>query len=257
MSTREKQLESFNKLLDIMDQLREECPWDKKQTFQSLKDLTLEETYELLEAIENKDFEEIKKELGDLMLHLVFYSKIASESDKFDIGDVLNSICDKLIYRHPHIYGSVNVKDENDVKQNWEKLKLKEGRNSVLEGVPSSLPSMIKAYRILDKVKGIGFDFKNESEDINKIIEEFEEFENENDLENKAKEFGDILFSLINFAHRQNINPENALEKTNRKFITRFQTMEYLIKNKNLEIENLSLNELNYFWDEAKSIHNK
>ncbi|WP_128331207.1 nucleoside triphosphate pyrophosphohydrolase [Apibacter sp. HY039] len=253
MNSRQNNLKAFNRLLDIMDELREKCPWDKKQTMQSLKNNTIEETFELADAIQNNDIPEIKNELGDLMLHLIFYSKIASESQLFDIGDVLNGICDKLVYRHPHIYGDVKVENEEEVKQNWEKLKLKEGRKSVLEGVPSSLPALIKAYRIQEKVKGIGFEFENNSQILNKIKEEINEFENEDDLENKEIEFGDVLFSLINYARYNQINPENALEKTNRKFISRFQKMEQLANEFNKELSQLTINEMDKLWNDAKA----
>ncbi|MGM5629966.1 nucleoside triphosphate pyrophosphohydrolase [Apibacter raozihei] len=253
MNSRQNNLKAFNRLLDIMDELREKCPWDNKQTMQSLKNNTIEETFELADAIQNNDIPEIKNELGDLMLHLIFYSKIASESQLFDIGDVLNGICDKLVYRHPHIYGDVKVENEEEVKQNWEKLKLKEGRKSVLEGVPSSLPALIKAYRIQEKVKGIGFEFENNSQILNKIKEEINEFENEDDLENKEIEFGDVLFSLINYARYNQINPENALEKTNRKFISRFQMMEQLANESNKELSQLTINEMDKLWNDAKA----
>ncbi len=254
MNTREENLQAFSRLLGIMDDLREKCPWDRKQTIQSLKNNTIEETYELADAIQNNDLEEIKKELGDLMLHLVFYSKIASETETFDIGDVLNGICDKLIYRHPHIYGETKVENEEEVKKNWEKLKLKEGRKSVLGGVPSSLPALIKAYRIQEKVKGVGFEFENNHQILDKVKEEISEFETEKDPSKKQEEFGDILFSLINYARFNRINPEDALEKTNRKFISRFQKVEELAKNSNKELDQLSLEELDQLWNKAKNI---
>lgn len=252
MNTKEENLQAFSRLLDIMDELREKCPWDKKQTFQSLKNNTIEETYELADAIENKQIEEIKKELGDLMLHLVFYSKIASESQYFDIGDVIHGICEKLIYRHPHIYGEIKVKDENEVKLNWEKLKLKEGRESILEGVPSALPALVKAFRIQEKVKGIGFEFEHDSQILEKINEEINEFKKEQDPIKKEIEFGDILFSLINYARYNNIDAENALEKTNRKFISRFRKMEKIAKNSNLDLPSLTTDEMNELWEKAK-----
>ena len=257
MNSREENLQAFSRLLDIMDELREKCPWDKKQTLQSLKNNTIEETYELADAIHNNDLEEIKKELGDLMLHLVFYSKIASETETFDIGDVLNGICDKLIYRHPHIYGDTQINNEEEVKQNWEKLKLKEGRKSVLEGVPSSLPALIKAYRIQEKVKGVGFEFENNQQVVDKIKEEINEFEQEKHPVKKEEEFGDILFSLINYARFNQINAEDALEKTNRKFISRFQKMEELIRNDKQELTLLSLQELDDYWEKSKKILQK
>ncbi|MDR3273199.1 MAG: nucleoside triphosphate pyrophosphohydrolase [Flavobacteriaceae bacterium] len=252
MNTREENLRAFNRLLDIMDDLREKCPWDKKQTFQSLKNNTIEETYELADAIQKQDLDEIRKELGDLALHLVFYSRIASENQSFDIGDVLNGICDKLIFRHPHIYGNIQADNEEEVKKNWEKLKLKEGRKSVLEGVPSSLPSLIKAYRIQEKVKGIGFEFENNAQIFDKIKEEISEFENETDTARKEEEFGDILFSIVNFARFNHIHPEDALENTNRKFIARFQKMEDLAEKAHRNLSELSLNELDELWEEAK-----
>lgn len=252
MNTRKENLEAFNRLLNIMDELREKCPWDKKQTFQSLKNNTVEETYELIDAIYSKDFEEIKKELGDLMLHLVFYSKIASEFQYFDVGDVINGICDKLIYRHPHIYGKIKIKDENEVKQNWEKLKLKEGRNSVLEGVPSALPALIKAYRMQEKVKSIGFEFENNSQILEKIKENIEEFSQETDSVKKEDELGNILFSLINYAESNKIDVENALEKTNRKFIYRFREMENMAKDLGKGLASLSSDEMNELWKKTK-----
>ncbi len=222
----EEKLKAFERLLNIMDDLREKCPWDKKQTLESLRHLTIEETYELADAITNGDLNELKGEIGDLMLHMVFYSKIASEQKAFDITDVLNAICDKLVHRHPHIYGDVEVQDEEEVKRNWEKLKLKEGKKSVLEGVPKSLPALVKATRIQDKVKGIGFEWDNKEQVWDKIDEEIAEFKAEvdaNDKEKMEEEFGDVLFSLINYARWIDVNPEDALSKTNQKFIRRFQ----------------------------------
>ena len=229
MNTREQQLQAFGRLLDIMDELRLKCPWDKKQTFQSLRHLTIEETYELGDAILNNDLEEIKKELGDVLLHIIFYAKIGSETNHFDIADVANEISEKLIYRHPHIYSDVKVKDENEVQQNWEKLKLKEGKESVLEGVPVSLPSMVKANRIQDKVSGVGFDWEKPEQVWEKVQEELSELNDEIIKGNTDKieaEFGDVLFSMINYARFINVNPENALERTNKKFINRFQFLE-------------------------------
>ncbi len=253
MKSREKELKAFNRLLDIMDDLREKCPWDKKQTLESLRHLTIEEVYELSDAIIDSDLEEIKNELGDLMLHLVFYSKIGSEKKAFDITDVLNGVCEKLIYRHPHIYSDVKVDDEEEVKRNWEKLKLKEkGKRSVLQGVPKSLPSIIKALRIQEKVKGIGFDFESKEQVWNKIQEELYEFKNAKTFEDQELEFGDVMFSMINYARFVEINPELALEKTNKKFMKRFQKMEKLIKNRKLSIEVLSLKELDDYWKQAK-----
>lgn len=252
MNTKEQKLEAFSQLLDIMDDLREKCPWDQKQTLQSLRHLTLEEVYELSDALLQEDLPEIKKELGDVLLHLVFYAKIGSEENSFDIADVINALNEKLIFRHPHIYGDVEVQDEEEVKQNWEKLKLKEGNKSVLSGVTKGTPSIIKAYRIQDKVKGIGFEFANAEDAWKKVEEELEEFHAEKDLVKKEMELGDVFFSLINYARISNINPDSALEKTNNKFITRFQKMENLALNKNLKLEDLSLEEMDLLWEEAK-----
>src|SRR5690606_21789394 len=229
MNSRKQQLEALEKLLNIMDELREQCPWDKKQTIQSLRHLTIEETYELGDAILNNDLQEVKKELGDVLLHIVFYSKIGSESGNFDIADVCNEICDKLIHRHPHIYGDVTVADEEEVKQNWEKLKLKEGKKSVLEGVPKGLPALVKASRIQDKVKGVGFDWEEPHQVWDKVQEELVELQYEvakGDMDRIESEFGDVLFSMINYARFLKINPEDALERTNKKFIKRFQYLE-------------------------------
>ena len=252
MNSKEQKLAAFGKLLDIMDDLREKCPWDKKQDWQSLRHLTLEEVYELSDALLVEDKLEIKKELGDVLLHLVFYSKLGEEENQFDIADVIASLNEKLIFRHPHIYGNVTVADEEEVKQNWEKLKLKEGNKSILEGVPKSLPSLIKAYRIQDKVKGVGFDFPNADASWKKIEEEFAEFMAEDDLDKKEMELGDVLFSLINHARIIGINPDTALERTNQKFIRRFQKMELMIAEKNEAIENLSLEEMDLLWNIAK-----
>ena len=246
---------AFVRLVEIMDRLREECPWDKKQTIDSLRYLTIEEMYELSDAILDKNMDEIKKELGDLMLHIVFYSRIASEKKHFDITDVLNSISDKLIHRHPHIYADVVANDVKQVKENWEKLKLKEGKNSVLEGVPKSLPAIVKAYRIQEKVRGIGFDWENKNQVWDKVQEEIKEFQNEekrNNAEKMEEEFGDVLFSLVNYSRFININPEDALEKTNKKFIRRFQYMEQKIKEDGLDISKLSFEQMNNLWDIAK-----
>ena len=246
---------AFIRLVEIMDRLREECPWDKKQTIDSLRYLTIEEMYELSDAILDKNMDEIKKELGDLMLHIVFYSRIASEKKHFDITDVLDSISDKLIHRHPHIYGDVVANDVKQVKENWEKLKLKEGKKSVLEGVPKSLPAIVKAYRIQEKVRGIGFDWQNKNQVWDKFQEEIEEFQREeknNDSEKMEEEFGDVLFSLVNYSRFVNINPEDALEKTNKKFIRRFQFMEQKIKEDGLDLSKLSFEQMNTFWDMAK-----
>lgn len=248
---------AFERLLNIMDDLRENCPWDKKQTIDSLRYLTIEEVYELSDAIINNDLDEIKKELGDIMLHLVFYAKIASEKKVFDITDVLNDVCEKLIYRHPHIYGDVKVSSEEDVKANWEKLKLKKGKQSVLQGVPHSLPAMVKAIRIQEKARGIGFDWDNKEQVWEKVEEELNELKEEvekKDLQRTQEEFGDLLFSLINYARFLRVNPEDALEKTNKKFIKRFQYMEEKVAINGLEISSLSLAEMDRYWNEAKSI---
>jgi XTP/dITP diphosphohydrolase len=246
---------SFSRLLKIMDELREGCPWDRKQTIHSLSYLTVEETYELTDAILEEDFEAIKGELGDLMLHLVFYAKIASEKNKFDIKDVIEAICDKLINRHPHIYGDVEVENEEEVKQNWEKLKLKEGKKSVLEGVPKGLPALIKAQRLQEKVSGVGFDWDNTAQVLDKVKEEINEFEEEskvNDADKMEAEFGDILFSLVNYARYKNINPESALERTNKKFIKRFKYVESQTEANNQNLHDLSLDEMNEYWEEGK-----
>ena len=239
-----------------MDQLRAECPWDQKQTMESLSHLTIEETYELMDAILNNDMKEIKGELGDLLLHIVFYSKIASESDAFDIKDVIQTICDKLVERHPHIYGDEIAKTEEDVKKNWEKIKLKSGRKSVLEGVPKSLPAMVKATRIQEKARGIGFDWENSHQVFEKVKEEFEELhvelnENENTKE-VEKEFGDVLFSMINYARFIGVDPELALEKTNKKFISRFTFLEQEVKLKGLKMEEMTLGEMDLIWNKSK-----
>jgi len=256
MTNRRKQLLAFERLLDIMDELREKCPWDKNQTLESLRTLTIEETYELVDSILDNNFNEIKGELGDLMLHIVFYSKIASETNNFDIGDVLNTICDKLINRHPHIYGNEAELDEDQVKKNWEKIKLNEGKKSVLEGVPSSLPALVKAIRIQEKVSGIGFDWENIDQVFEKVEEELLEFKHEirnNDKGLIEEEFGDVLFSLVNYARYLNINPENALGRTNKKFIKRFKYLENRAKINNREISEMTLTEMNIIWNEAKN----
>ena len=255
MNTRVEQVKAFERLLDIMDELREKCPWDRKQTFESLKHLTIEEVYELNDAISANNTEEIKKEVGDLMLHLVFYAKIGSETNSFDIADVCNAISDKLIFRHPHIYGDVQVADEQEVKENWEKLKLKEGNTSVLGGVPQSLPAVVKAFRIQDKVKGVGFDWDNKEDVWAKVEEELVEFQEEVIADNKEKqeqEFGDVLFSLINYARFIGINPEEALNKTNNKFIKRFTLMEELIKKDQKVLGEMPLNEMDIYWNKVK-----
>ena len=252
MNTRKDQLKAFERLLDIMDELREKCPWDRKQTMDTLRTLSIEEIYELSDAIIEKDSDEIKKELGDVFLHLVFYSKIASEQNQFDVADVLNSICEKLIHRHPHIYGDVKVTSEKEVLENWEQIKLKEGNKSVLSGVPTSLPAMVKAYRIQDKIKGVGFEFENSDQVFDKITEEINEFKEEQNPTEKEMEFGDILFSLINYGRFNGINAEDALERSNKKFIKRFQILEDLAKEKNHNLKDLTISELEILWNLAK-----
>ncbi|MEI7979922.1 MAG: nucleoside triphosphate pyrophosphohydrolase [Bacteroidota bacterium] len=259
MTTIQEKLNAFERLLKIMDELREKCPWDQKQTIESLRHLTIEETYELSDAILNNNLNEIAKELGDVLLHIVFYAKIGSEKNEFDMGTVINNLCEKLINRHPHIYGDVKVENEQEVKENWEKLKLKEGNKSVLGGVPISLPAMIKAMRIQEKARGVGFDWDNETQVWEKVKEEINEFEVEVKQDNFAKmeaEFGDVLFSLINFARFKNISPEDALEKTNRKFIHRFQYLEQSAKDKGLQLSEMTLEEMDVYWNAAKGIYN-
>ncbi len=252
----DKRLKAFERLLNIMDDLREKCPWDRKQTFESLRHLTIEETYELTDAIINEDLQELKGEIGDVMMHMVFYSKIASEQKAFDITDVLNGICDKLVHRHPHIYSDTVAQNEEDVKRNWERLKMKEGKKSVLQGVPNSLPSIIKASRIQEKVKGIGFDWDNRRQVIEKVKEEVEELqiEVENNSSKMEEEFGDVLFSMINYARFIGVNPELALEKTNRKFINRFQKMEELLSDENKSLDSMDLEQMDQYWEQAKKI---
>lgn len=255
MTRRKEQLAAFERLLDIMDELREKCPWDKKQTFETLRPLTIEETYELADAILDKNLDDIKGELGDLLLHIVFYAKIGSETNDFDMADVIDGICDKLIKRHPHIYGDIDIDNEDEVKKNWEKLKLKEGKTSVLQGVPNSLPALVKAWRIQEKVSGVGFDWDHKDQVFNKVEEELQELHHEivsRNRDNMESEFGDVLFSLINYARFININPENALERTNKKFIKRFQCMEQQIKRQNKDINDLSLQEMDALWNAAK-----
>lgn len=257
MNSRANQLAAFDRLLTIMDELREKCPWDKKQTMQSLRHLTIEETYELGDAILDNDLTEVKKELGDLLLHLVFYAKIGSETQDFDIADVCNEICEKLIHRHPHIYGDTVVENEEEVKQNWEKLKLKEGKKSVLEGVPKSLPALVKASRIQDKVKGVGFDWEEPHQVWDKVQEELQELQEEVAVGNQDKmesEFGDVLFSMINYARFLNINPEDALERTNKKFIKRFQYLESKAEQLGKPLMDMTLAEMDVFWNEAKKL---
>lgn len=257
MNSRQLQLDAFERLLNIMDDLRAQCPWDKKQTMQTLRHLTIEETYELGDAILDNDLDEIKKELGDLLLHIVFYAKIGSETDSFDMADVCNEICEKLIHRHPHIYGDVEVKDEEEVKRNWEKLKLKEGKKSVLEGVPKSLPALVKASRIQDKVKGVGFDWEEPHQVWDKLQEELGELQDEvanADQDKIEAEFGDVLFSMINYARFLNVNPEDALERTNKKFIKRFQYLESKAGEIGKPLSEMTLAEMDVYWNEAKRL---
>ena len=257
MHTRAEKLEAFGRLLDIMDELREQCPWDKKQTFESLRHLTIEETYELGDAILDANTTEIKNEVGDLMLHLVFYAKIGSETNDFDVYDVLTSICEKLISRHPHIYGDVSVASEEEVKQNWEKLKLKEGKKSVLEGVPKSLPAMVKASRIQEKVAGVGFDWEAPHQVFEKVKEELQELSVEIEKGNTSaieNEFGDVLFSLVNYARFIGVNPETALERTNKKFIKRFQYLEEQAQLNEKKLSEMTLKEMDVFWEKAKKM---
>ena len=255
----EKKLEAFKRLLNIMDELRAKCPWDKKQTFDSLRANTIEETYELCDAIMKKDTKEIKKELGDVLLHIVFYSKIASETNDFDIAEVCNSLCDKLIFRHPHVFGEGNAQNAGEVEKSWEQIKQKEkdGNKSVLAGVPDALPALIKCYRIQDKARNVGFDWKEKEDIWHKVEEELNEFKDEVHAMNQKKmeeEFGDLLFSMINAARLYKINPENALERCNRKFIRRFNHIEKRCKEENKELSQLSLEEMDAYWDEAKKI---
>lgn len=255
MNSRSTQLKAIDRLLTIMEELREQCPWDKKQTLQTLRHLTIEETYELGDAILDNNLEEVKKELGDLLLHIVFYAKIGSETDDFDIADVANEICDKLIHRHPHIYGDVKVEDEEEVKRNWEKLKLKEGKKSVLDGVPKSLPALVKASRIQDKVAGVGFDWEEPQQVFEKVHEELAELQEEVNDANQDKieaEFGDVLFSMINYARFLKVNPEDALERTNKKFIKRFQYLETKAKEMGKSLQDMTLAEMDVFWNQAK-----
>jgi MazG family protein len=259
---RQTKLEAFDRLLTIMDELRENCPWDKKQTLESLRHLTIEETYELSDAILEGDLTEIKKELGDLMLHMVFYARIGSEMKAFDVADVLNSICDKLIERHPHIYGDVIANDEQTVKANWEKIKLKSGNKSVLEGVPGSLPALVKAIRIQDKARGVGFDWEKKEQVWEKVEEEMQEFRKEFNVEDSTQidkqkamgEFGDLLFSLVNYARFIDIDPEEALERTNKKFIKRFQYLERESAKDGKKLGEMSLAEMDKYWEEAKKL---
>jgi XTP/dITP diphosphohydrolase len=252
-------LQAFERLLTIMDELREKCPWDKKQTFETLRPLTIEEMYEMTDAILDKDFKELEGELGDLFLHLVFYCKLGTESSLFTVDSVLNRICDKLIVRHPHIYGEVEVADEEEVKRNWEKIKLKEGKTSILQGVPNSLPALVKASRIQEKVKGIGFEWDNLDDVWSKVLEEMHELKVEIDSksENIEEEFGDLIFSLVNLSRYLNIQSENALAKTNTKFIKRFQLMEALVEAQDLKLSEMKLSEMDVYWEKAKNILKK
>ena len=256
MNSREQQLKAFNKLLDIMDEIREKCPWDQKQTIQSLRHLTIEETYELGDAILDNDLSEIKKDLGDLLLHIVFYAKIASEKNAFDIADVLDNINEKLVFRHPHVFGDFSVNNVEDVEKNWEKLKLKEGKNSVLEGVPKSLPAMIKASRIQDKASYAGFDWEEPNQVFDKVKEELIELSIEiekGNTKNTESEFGDVLFSLINYARFINVDPESALEKTNKKFIQRFKFIEEAAKKEGRQLTDMTLAEMDIHWEKSKT----
>ena len=255
MHTRQEQLEAVDRLLTILDELRVKCPWDKKQTFDSLKNLTVEEMYELVDAITEGDTDEMKKELGDLLMHIVFYAKIGSEQSLFDIKDIADSISDKLVFRHPHIYGDVKVDSEKDVLANWEKLKLKEGNKSVLAGVPKGLPALIKAYRIQEKASGVGFDWDKASDVWKKVEEEIEEFKVEVKADNQdlmEEEFGDILFTLVNYARHKGIDPEKALARSNSKFISRFNIVEELVNKEKGGFEDVTLQELDEYWNKAK-----
>jgi len=253
----DERLVAFERLLNIMDDLRAKCPWDQKQTFESLRHLTIEETYELSDAILKGDKNEIKKEIGDILLHLVFYAKLGSETNDFNITDVINSLCEKMIFRHPHIYSDVTVKDAEEVTQNWEKLKQKEGNKGALSGVPNSMPSLLKALRIQDKARAIGFDWDDPSQVWQKVQEELGELQEEIAANNQIKleqEFGDVFFALINYARFLKVNPEDALEKTNKKFISRFNYMERKILEQGKALADCSLNEMDVFWNEAKKM---
>lgn len=253
--TMDARLQAFERLLTIMDELREKCPWDRKQTMESLRHLSIEEIYELSDAILDGDLDEVKKELGDLMLHMVFYAKIGSEKNAFDITDVLNGVCEKLIERHPHIYGDVEVSGEDEVKANWEKIKLKTGNKSVLAGVPRSLPSLVKAERIQDKARGVGFDWDNRDQVWEKVQEELEELkvEVDKDSDRVEEELGDVLFSVINYARFIGVSPDQALERTNRKFIKRFSYLETESKKDGKSMGEMSLEEMDVYWNRAKT----
>ena len=249
-------LQAFERLLNIMDELREKCPWDKKQTIASLRKLTIEETYELSDAIIREDWKEIKEELGDLFLHLVFYARIGKEQEQFKVEDVLNTVCEKLIFRHPHVYGDVKVMDEEEVKKNWEQLKLKEGKKSVLEGVPNGLPALNKAQRIQDKVRAIGFDWDNKDQVMDKVMEEIAELKEAVELNDKHEielEFGDVLFALINYSRFIDVDTESALEKTNQKFMQRFRWMEKHATENKLDMHQMNLEQLDEIWNLAKN----
>ncbi|MGL4293472.1 MAG: nucleoside triphosphate pyrophosphohydrolase [Bacteroidales bacterium] len=259
MHTKEQKMEAFGRLLDVLDELREKCPWDRKQTNESLRANTIEETYELCAAIISGDDNELKKELGDVLLHIVFYSKIAEEQNKFDIGDVCNALCDKLIFRHPHVFGETVAETAGEVEQNWEQIKLKEkgGNKTVLQGVPAALPALVKAHRIQDKARNAGFDWEIREQVWDKVLEEFNELKSEVDTLDHDKmeaEFGDLFFSIINAARLYKINPDNALERTNQKFIRRFNFLEQRAKENGLNLKDMTLAEMDAFWNEAKSL---
>ncbi len=256
MTTMEEKLSAFERLLSIMDELRTKCPWDKKQTMESLRHLTIEEVYELGDAILNNQQEEVKKELGDILLHIVFYARIASETNAYDITEVINSVCEKLIHRHPHIYGDVIVEDEAEVSRNWEQLKLKEGKTSVLEGVPVSLPALVKSMRIQEKARAAGFDWEKKEQVWEKVEEEMNEFKVEidkNDIVKAEQEFGDLLFSLVNYARFMKINPDEALERTNKKFISRFKYLEDSARANGQNLSDMNLEQMDVYWNEAKA----
>lgn len=262
MHTKEEKMAAFGRLLDVMDTLREQCPWDRKQTFDSLRCNTIEETYELAEAVSNHDMDNIKKELGDVLLHIVFYAKMGSEQNAFDITDVCNSLCDKLIFRHPHIYGTAKAETDQDVKEAWEQIKLKEkdGNKTVLGGVPEALPALIKAHRIQDKARNAGFDWEERSQVWDKVKEEIAEFQNEiekMDADRMEGEFGDVMFSLVNAARLYKINPENALERTNKKFIRRFNYLEQRVAEQGRKLNEMTLAEMDALWEEAKQLEHK
>lgn len=262
MHTKEEKMAAFGRLLDVMDTLREQCPWDRKQTFDSLRCNTIEETYELAEAVSKHDMDNIKKELGDVLLHIVFYAKMGSEQNAFDITDVCNSLCDKLIFRHPHIYDTAKAETDQDVKEAWEQIKLKEkdGNKTVLGGVPEALPALIKAHRIQDKARNAGFDWEERSQVWDKVKEEIAEFQSEiekMDADRMEGEFGDVMFSLVNAARLYKINPENALERTNKKFIRRFNYLEQRVAEQGRKLNEMTLAEMDALWDEAKQLENK